>query len=154
MMVDLCRFAQTSNYLYTLIFGWECLFKVLAFFPRRYYSQGWNQFDFFIVMISFGGILIDAVGSAIPMDPRTLRVLRLFRIFRILRAFRIFKAAKGLTRILGTLARSLPALRNLLMLLSLLFFIFAVLGVSLFGAICVQVRMKAIFQFQSCLVCF
>ena len=132
------NFSSVANIFYTLVFGWECAFKVGTFLPKRYYSEGWNRFDFFIVMISFGGILIDGLGSAVPMDPRTLRVLRLFRIFRILRAFRILKAAKGLARILTTLASSLPALRNLMALLSLLFFVFSVLGVSLFGSLCVS----------------
>ena len=133
------RLSQTSNFFYTLVFGWECLSKVFAFLPKRYYSQRWNQFDFFIVMISMSGILIDVLGSAIPMDPRTLRVLRLFRVFRILRAFRILKSAKGLMQIVTTLGRSVSALRNLGMLLALLFFIFAVLGVSFFGSVCIQV---------------
>jgi hypothetical protein len=131
-------FSNVANIFYSLVFGWECVFKLGTFLPKRYYNAGWNRFDFFIVMISFGGILIDGLGSAIPMDPRTLRVLRLFRIFRILRAFRILKAAKGLSRILATLASSLPALRNLMALLALLFFVFSVLGVSLFGSVCVS----------------
>jgi len=132
------EFGAVSNFFFSLVFGWECLFKVYAYCPKRYYRAGWNKFDFFIVMVCFGGILIDGLGTAIPMDPRTIRVLRLFRVFRILRAFRILKAAKGLTRIVGTLAQSLPALRNLMALLSLQFFIFGVLGVSLFGGLCVS----------------
>ena len=131
------EFGNVTNIFYSLVFGWECLFKLFAFCPKRYYQGGWNRFDFFIVSISFGGILIDGLGSSVPMDPRTLRVLRLFRVFRILRAFRILKSAKGLAKILGTLVKSLPALRNLMMLLALVFFIFAVLGVSMFGNLCV-----------------
>jgi hypothetical protein len=131
------EFALTTNIIYTLVFGWECMTKLFAFCSKRYFAGGWNRFDFFIVIISYLGILLDGLGTSVPMDPRTLRVLRLFRIFRILRAFRILKSAKGLMRILSTLVRSLPALRNLGMLLALLFFIFAVLGVSLFGGVCV-----------------
>jgi hypothetical protein len=131
------EFAISTNFFYSLVFGWESMFKLFAFCPRRYFQGAWNRFDFFIVTVSFGGILIDGLGASVPMDPRTLRVLRLFRVFRILRAFRILKSAKGLMRILGTLVKSLPALRNLMMLLSLVFFIFAVLGVSMFGSLCV-----------------
>ncbi len=131
------EFSLAANFFYSLVFGWECMFKLFAFCPRRYYRGAWNRFDFFIITISFGGILIDGLGASVPMDPRTLRVLRLFRVFRILRAFRILKSAKGLMRILGTLVKSLPALRNLMMLLCLVFFVFAVLGVSMFGGLCV-----------------
>ena len=131
------EFSSTSNIFFTLIFGWECLFKICGCCPSRYHRGSWNRFDFLIVMISYAGILIDSLGTAIPMNPRTIRVLRLFRIFRILRAFRILRSVKGLARILSTLAKSLPALRNLLLLLLLLFFVFAVLGVVLFGSACV-----------------
>jgi hypothetical protein len=131
------EFAANANIFFTLVFGWECLFKICGFCPSRYHRGGWNRFDFAIVMISYAGILIDGLGSAIPMNPRTIRVLRLFRIFRILRAFRILRSAKGLARILSTLVKSLPALRNLMLLLLLLFFVFAVLGVVLFGNVCV-----------------
>ena len=131
-------FGNVANFFYCLVFGWECLFKLFALCPLRYYQAYWNWFDFFIVMLSFGGILIDLIGTSVPMDPRILRVLRLFRVFRVLRAFRILKSAKGLTMVLVTLVKSLPALRNLLLLLSIWFFIFGVLGVSMFGGLCIE----------------
>ena len=121
---------------YSLVFGWECAFKMFAFHPQRYYKAGWNRFDFFIVMVTFGGVVIDSLGNLIKLDPTILRVLRIFRIFRILRAFRIFKAAKGLQAIVATLVRSLPALGNLFAMLGLFFFIFSILGVTLFGSLC------------------
>jgi len=129
-------FGNVANYFFTFVFGWECIFKIYAFYPRRYFSGGWNRFDFFIVMVSFAGIAIDALGSSIGLDPTVLRVLRVFRIFRILRAFRIFKALKGLQAIIATLGDSLPALMNLFSMLGLVFFIFAVLGVTQFGPLC------------------
>lgn len=133
-------FALYANYFYTFVFGWECIFKMWAFRPRRYFYSGWNRFDFLIVMISFAGIAIDSVGSSgsISIDPTVLRILRIFRVFRILRAFRIFKAAKGLQEIISTLADSLPAIGNLFSMLALLFFVYSVLGVQLFGRICVD----------------
>ena len=129
-------FGLVSNSFFSMVFGWECAFKLFGFYPRRYYQGGWNRFDFFIVMISFAGFAIDSVGNAVNLDPTLLRVLRIFRIFRILRAFRIFKAAKGLQAIILTLVNSLPALGNLFAMLGLFFFIFGVLGVTLFGSMC------------------
>eukprot|EP00960_Hanusia_phi_P032705 750013-Hanusia_phi.AAC.1 len=131
------HFQKVCNFFFTYIFGGECLIKMLALHPRRYFKNGWNKFDFFIVMISFIGIMIDNAGAALGFNPTILRILRIFRIFRILRAFRIFKALKGLQAIVATLGNSLPAIGNLVGGLCLLFFIFGVLGVNLFGSMCV-----------------
>ncbi len=62
-----------------------------------------HRFDFFIVMITYAGSVIDMIGSAVGLNPTVLRVQRIFRIFRILRALRIFKTAKGLYAIASTL---------------------------------------------------
>mmetsp|Transcript_25360 Transcript_25360/g.39779 ORF Transcript_25360/g.39779 Transcript_25360/m.39779 type:complete len:413 (+) Transcript_25360:3-1241(+) len=113
------------------------MFKMFALHPRRYFVNGWNKFDFFIVLVSFFGIAVDGLSNAIPIDPSVLRILRIFRIFRILRAFRIFKSLKGLQAIVGTLIKSLPAIFNLFAMLGLLFFIFGILGVNLFGSMCI-----------------
>jgi len=130
------QFAIVTNFFFTFIFGWECIFKIYANHPRRYFVNGWNKFDFFIVMISYLGIAVDNLGTSVGVNPTVLRVLRVFRIFRILRAFRIFKAAKGLQAIIATLANSLSALMNLFGMLALVFFIFSVLGITIFGGIC------------------
>ncbi len=132
------EFISIADFFFTFVFGFECMFKMWAFTPRRYYASGWNRFDFFIVMISFTGITIDNLGSAVGINPTVLRVLRIFRVFRILRAFRIFKAARGLQEIIATLVSSLPAIVNLFCMLALLFFIYGVLGVTIFGSLCIS----------------
>ena len=68
--------------------------KVWAFRPRRYLSQRQNQFDFFIVMLSYLGL---AYGADI--NPSILRLLRMFRLVRVLRTFRILRALSGLQTI-------------------------------------------------------
>jgi len=129
-------FDLVANYFFSLIFGWECVAKMYSLNSRRYFTSGWNKFDFFIVMVSFAGVFIDSLGNAVPINPTVLRILRIFRIFRILRAFRIFKSLKGLQQIVMTLASSLPAIMNLFSFLLLLFFIYSILGVMVFGAMC------------------
>jgi len=131
------QFLVISNYMFTNVFGLECVMKLIAFLPKRYFADGWNKFDFTIVMISFMGVAIEESGATIALNPTILRVLRVFRIFRILRAFRIFKAAKGLQTIVDSLRKSLPAVGNLAGVLFLLFFIFGILAVEIFGQLCV-----------------
>uniref|UniRef100_A0A7S0VSM7 EF-hand domain-containing protein n=1 Tax=Hemiselmis tepida TaxID=464990 RepID=A0A7S0VSM7_9CRYP len=142
-------FGEVNNFFFSFIFGWECFGKLAALYPRRYFASNWNRFDFFIVSVTYLGILIDAsarIAAAStpsdggpPSEPPNLmflRIQRIFRIFRILRAVRIFKTAKGLYTIAVTMMSSLPALVNLLMMLMLLFFMYGVLGVMLFGHLC------------------
>lgn len=127
-----------SGLFFTIVFGWEALFKLYALNGARYFDSGWNKFDFFIVMISYAGLIIDNLGASVGLNPTLLRVLRIFRIFRILRAFRVFKAARGLQRIVASLAASLSSLANLGSILMLVFFIFSALATSLFGSVCVE----------------
>lgn len=85
-----------ANIFFTIIFGWECIFKLIGYGGGRYFEGGLEKFDYFIVMISYLGMVADNLGDLVPIDPSMLRVLRIFRVFRILRAFRVFKAARGL----------------------------------------------------------
>jgi len=130
------QFLIISNFFFSYIFGLEAVMKLIAFQPKRYFKDGWNKFDYTIVLISFIGIAVETSGQTVALNPTILRVLRVFRIFRILRAFRIFKAAKGLQAIVDTLGKSLPAVANLFGMLCLLFFIYGILAVELFGSLC------------------
>jgi len=131
-------FDAWANFFFTFIFGFECVFKMYALTPGRYFVSAWNKFDFFIVSISFAGVVIDNAAGAIDIDPSILRILRIFRIFRILRAFRIFKSLKDLQNIIMALGKSAGQVLNLGMLLMLLFFIFGVLAVNIGGGMCVE----------------
>ena len=128
------------EFVFNFVFGTEVIAKEWGLYPKMYFNSKWNKFDFAVVMVSYIGIAIDNLGSAITqgLDPTLLRVLRIVRVFRILRAFRIFKAAQGLQNLVRTLLRSLTAVGNLAGLLLLLFFVIGVLCVELFGFLCID----------------
>lgn len=130
--------AQISNNFFTLVFGWECLVKLYVYGGEQYFAGHWNKFDFFIVSISYIGVVIDGLGSSINLNLGVVLILRMFRIFRILRAFKVIKAAKGLQNLIFSLARSLPALANLSVMLMLIFFIFGALSCALYGTVCIE----------------
>jgi hypothetical protein len=131
-------FDEWANYFYTYVFGCEKIFKLFVLRPRRYFVDGWNKFDTFIVHISFVGMVIESAASSLGIEPSVLRILRIMRIFRILRAFRILKSLKELQQIVQALGRSAGQVGNLTLLLMLLFFIFGVLAVNLGGGMCVM----------------
>ena len=137
------QFGEIGDAFFSFVFAWEALFKIYGWYPRRYFASNWNRFDFFIVMVTFVGFIIESSsriaaqqGSQGEGGGDQVMILRIFRIFRILRAVRIFRTAKGLYAILMTMMTSLPALVNLLLMLVLLFFVYSVLTVMLFGRMC------------------
>lgn len=98
----------------------EALLKIGAEFPRpwKYFSSGWNLFDFTIVVVCF-----------LPVDAEFVAVLRLARILRILRLVTVIPKLQAL--VLGVI-KSLPSLFYVSVLMSILFYMYAVMGIFFF----------------------
>ena len=123
---------RTANYVFVAAFFLEALLKLIAY-SWRYFTSRWNQFDFFLVLLSIVDIILDATsGSGLPINPNLLRV---FRIFRVLRILRLVKRLRQLRILVNTLMISVPSLINIVGFMLLLFFIFAVLAVQLFSKV-------------------
>jgi voltage-gated sodium channel len=86
--------------------------------PWEFFRQGWNVFDFTIVVLSFGIF----TGETI--------ILRLLRIFRLIRIFRFLPEVRVLT---SSVVKSLPPLMSVGVLIFLALFIYGMAGVYLFG---------------------
>ncbi|EDQ91804.1 uncharacterized protein MONBRDRAFT_22969 [Monosiga brevicollis MX1] len=125
----LTRFQTIINLVFAGIFTVEALIKIAAL-GRAYFATGWNRFDFCIVVLTFVGIVVEAVSSSLPMSPTTLRVLRLLRVIRVLR---VVKQARGIQRLLTTMVMSAPALLNIGTLLFVVLFVYAIVGMTLFA---------------------
>lgn len=104
------------------VFVLEALLKMAAHGrqPWRYFADGWNVFDFFIVVICL-----------LPVGGPFAAVLRLARALRLLR---LVSALPKLQLLVGALLKSLSAMGYVSLLLGLLFYIYAVAGIHLFGA--------------------
>lgn len=99
------------------VFVTEIALKLIAH-GRRFFSSGWNLFDFVIVGISL-------VPSA-----QGLSVLRALRILRVLR---ILSVAPSLRRVVEGLLTALPGMGSVFMLMALIFYIGSVMATKLFG---------------------
>jgi voltage-gated sodium channel len=86
--------------------------------PWEFFRQGWNIFDFLIVILSFG-----------IFSGQTI-ILRLLRIFRLIRIFRFLPEVRVLT---SSVVKSLPPLMSVGVLIFLALFIYGMAGVYLFG---------------------
>ncbi|XP_071308831.1 voltage-dependent T-type calcium channel subunit alpha-1G isoform X16 [Agelaius tricolor] len=123
---------KICNYIFTVIFVMESVFKLIAFGFRRFFQDRWNQLDLAIVLLSIMGITLEEieVNASLPINPTIIRIMRVLRIARVLK---LLKMAVGMRALLDTVMQALPQVGNLGLLFMLLFFIFAALGVELFG---------------------
>ena len=64
----------------------EVIFKILGTNLKLYFGEGWNIFDFVIVVGSFIGIFIGSSNSL--QIKATITVLRSFRVLRLMRLIR------------------------------------------------------------------
>jgi len=53
---------KLSNYIFTLIFFTEAVLKLVAF-GSSYFKNGWNKFDFFVVVSSIFDVVLDNLDT-------------------------------------------------------------------------------------------
>jgi len=109
-----------GNDIILCVFIIEAALKITAVAPRfsLYFGNGWNLFDFSIVVLS----LLPAAGEFALVA----------RLIRVLRVLRLVSTVPQLRLIVATLVRSIPSMGHVLMLLALLFYIYGVTGFHLF----------------------
>lgn len=111
-----------ANLLIIGLFIVEAALKIFAVAPRfgRYFGNGWNLFDFTIV-----------IASLIPAAGELALVARLVRVLRVLR---LLTTVPQLRLIVATLVRSIPSMGHVILLLGVMFYIYGVAGYHLFHA--------------------
>jgi len=121
---------EILNYLFASIFTCEAVIKVLGMGFRPYIKDGWNRFDFFIVIITNLGLIV-MWTTGVSVGPIATAV----RAGRIGRILRLFNRLKALRTLFDTFLLTLPSLGNISSLLLMLYFIYAVLGLQLFSKV-------------------
>ncbi|XP_051968437.1 sodium channel protein type 4 subunit alpha A isoform X2 [Xyrauchen texanus] len=133
------------NLVFIVIFTGECILKMFAL-RHYFFINGWNVFDFVVVILSLAGLMISDIIEKYFVSPTLFRVIRLARIGRVLR---LIKGAKGIRTLLFALMMSLPALFNIGLLLFLIMFIFSIFGMSNFAYVKKQAGIDDIFNFET-----
>jgi voltage-gated sodium channel len=109
-------------YLVVLIaFMVEAALKILACWPRPqdYFTNGWNLFDFGIIVLS----LLPAAGAFATVA----------RLGRLLRVLRLVTALPKLRLMVATLVRCIPGMGHVLSLMGILFYVYGIAGFHLYG---------------------
>jgi voltage-gated sodium channel len=109
-----------GNDIILVIFLIEAALKLTAVAPRfsLYFGNGWNLFDFTIIVLS--------------LLPATDEFALVARLVRVLRVLRLVSAVPQLRLIVATLVRSIPGMGHVVTLMSIIFYIYAVTGYHLF----------------------
>lgn len=109
-----------ANNLVLAVFVLEAILKITAVAPRikLYFGDGWNLFDFSVVVLS--------------LIPTTGEFAMIARLARLLRVARLISTIPELRLIVSTLVRSIPSMGHVLLLMSIIFYIYAVAGYHLF----------------------
>ncbi len=102
------------------IFVVEAALKIYAVAPKfqRYFTDGWNLFDFSIVVFS--------------LIPFTGQYAMIGRLLRLLRVARLLSALPELRLIVSTLLKTIPSMFHVVILMMVLFYIYGVAGYNFF----------------------
>lgn len=122
LMAQYGHWLMFANHVVLAVFVIEAGLKLTAEWPnpQRYFRDGWNVFDFSIVVLS----LVPFAGDAAMVA----------RLMRLLRVVRLVSTIPELRLIVDTLVRSLPSMGHIIVLMSIIFYIYAIIGHSLFAA--------------------
>ena len=111
------------DYFITLFFLVEILIRIIAEWNiLKFFKQGWNVFDFSVVVIS----LIPIENSETVLLARLIRIFRLMRLISFIPQFRI---------LIEALIQSIPRVGYVLLLMFVVFYIYAAIGSLLFSEI-------------------
>lgn len=112
---------NTITIMVIVIFVAEAVIKIIAVAPnfRKYFGNGWDLFDFMIVVVSL-----------IPQSSEHAIIARTLRLFRILRLISVIPELRIVTT---TIVRSLPGLGNVILLLLIVFYVYAIAGFYMFS---------------------
>ncbi len=90
------------NLVFTGVFAFEALFKIIALNPKNYFGDRWNAFDFIIVLGSF----IDIIYGKLSPGGSNLISINFFRLFRVMRLVKLLSRGEGIRTLLWTFMKS------------------------------------------------
>jgi hypothetical protein len=123
MDLEIVKWLEYLNFAFMITFTIEAIIKLIAL-RCKYFNNGWNCFDFTVVIGSLAAVIFSFVktDSDIAMQATTVRILRVLRVLRII------KRAQKLQIIFETIVAALPGMFSLGLLLLMMQFLFAVIG--------------------------
>ncbi|XP_075331236.1 voltage-dependent L-type calcium channel subunit alpha-1D [Odontesthes bonariensis] len=133
------------NMIFTVVFTFEMMIKLMALRAHHYFIDPWNSFDALIVVGSVLDIAVSELsggggghGEAAGKGESGKVSITFFRLFRVLRLVKLLSKGEGIRTLLWTFVKSLQALPYVGLLIAMIFFIYAVIGMQMFGKVAVD----------------
>lgn len=114
---DLKKLIDVADTLVLYIFIVELFIRLVAH-GTKFFNDGWNNFDFIIIIIS----LAPSSGA-----------FNVFRVFRVFRALRLVSSMPEMQRMVEAMIRSLRGIAAISWLLCIVVYVYSVMGTVLFG---------------------
>lgn len=126
---ELKSYLENINLVFNIIYTIEAFIKLIAF-GNDFFKDGWNSFDFVIVVAAWVGFIAKNIDGLDLGQSTTI-----IKSFRICRIFKIIKKYKSLRILFYTFIGAIQQLTNVGGLLFLFLFVYSVLGVTMFAGI-------------------
>lgn len=126
----LIDFNHINNLIILFFFTWEMIIKLIAFGPKLYFSEFWNQFDASIVIVSLIEFCIEFANLNYAGFSKIGYILKSFRLFR---AFKLAGSIESIQILMNAVASSGRKILYVTGIMLLFLYVFAVVGVQLFA---------------------
>jgi len=117
-----------ADSIFTLFFLIELIFKLNESGFRKFMSDGWNRFDFIVILTSSIALL---QYTGIPVV-KSLGFISIFRIFRIFKLFLLFQFVPNISGIVNGSIRAIKASTVVGIAFSLILFIISNLSCAIY----------------------
>ena len=121
------------NIIFTFIFFFEFILKMISLGVRGYINSMWNLLDLFIIITSAINIALEYTSPNNSVYFKAFQSLRVLRVLSLTKMIKSFRRLKSLDQLLQTIKWSLKSLINMAMILILIYSIFAIFGCYLFS---------------------
>jgi voltage-gated sodium channel len=138
------RLERIDHFL-TLMFLVEALVKIGHYKPGTYFRDGWNQFDFALVLLALPSLVIFLVGA----DLLDLHFLLIFRILRVFKFFRVLKFIPNIDHLVTGVGRALRSSVVIVLAFFIFNFIIALLSFSFYREIAPEYFANPLLSFYS-----
>ncbi|XP_067597771.1 sodium channel protein type 7 subunit alpha isoform X2 [Pseudorca crassidens] len=133
------------NSVFVTLYTGECVLKLIVF-RYNYFTNGWNIFDFMVVVFSMTGLFLPLMVGYYLVPPSLVQLILLSRIIHILRPE---KGPKVFHDLLLPLVLSLPALLNISLLIFLIMFVYAIFGMYNFAYVKKEAGINDVSNFET-----
>ena len=79
---------EVSNVYFAMVFGVECILRLVVHTPNRFFSSLWFCFDYFAVIMSFVVIGVEESNTdnqGVTVNPTMLRMFRIIKVIKTIR---------------------------------------------------------------------